>query len=347
MTPQLRSRAVSSFDYDETPLHRAIAWLLRSFSLGTWFGVPVRMYWAAVVLMPLLFLQWMPGDGPLDVAGHVAIGLVGLFVVIWSHEMGHIAAGWWYQIPTRMITLSPLGGLAHMTGRMPSPRAELVVTLAGPAVHLVWLAVFWPLELLLSPATVWTTWYGFSVWYLAVLNKGLLLFNLLPCFPLDGGRALRALLAMRLHEGKATLWATTVGMIGGGVMIASNVTRAGVYGGIGMLLGLTCVMESLRERRTVRFAYVYERSMRKPWESDADAWKLAVAKQQGGGPGLFARWRADRAERRATAQRERDAELDREVDAILERLHKVGMSGLQAKERELLLRAARRRKGAG
>ncbi|MBL8732342.1 MAG: M50 family metallopeptidase [Planctomycetes bacterium] len=335
---------MSAFDHD-SPLIRLLRALLRSFPVGTFFGVHVRMYWMAL-LLPLLFLQWVPGQGVGEALLYATISFVGLFLVIWAHEMSHIAAGWWYRIDTPLITLGPLGGVAHMSEPAGSARAELVVALAGPASHLVWLAVCWPLSRLLSPAVLYDSWYGYTVWYLVVINQSLLLFNLLPCFPLDGGRALRALLAMRWHPNRATLWATTVGIAGGaGLMLFSF--GGGLGGSIRFLIGLTCVLESLRERQLARHVLVYHRTLREPWQVDAEAWKQGIARQRGGGVGWFARWRAERQQRKAARQRELDAELERDVDKALERLHEVGLSGLSKQEREVLLRASKRRKGAG
>lgn len=335
---------MSAFD-SESPLLRLLRALLRSFPIGTFFGVHVRMYWAAL-LLPLLFLQWVPGQGFGATLPLALISFAGLFVVIWAHEMLHIAAGWWYRIDTPLITLGPLGGVAHLSEPAGSARAELVIALAGPASHLLWLAVFWPLSLLLAPVTLYTTWYGYTVWYLVVLNQSLLLFNLLPFFPLDGGRALRALLALRWHANRATLWATTVGIAGGvGLMLFSF--GGGLGGSVRFLIGLTCVLESLRERQLARHVLVYQRAMREPWQLDADAWKEAASRQRRGGAGWFARWRAERQQRKAARQRELDAELERDVDKALERLHEVGLSGLSKQEREVLLRASKRRKGAG
>src|SRR5687768_9625654 len=106
-----------------------LRFVMRSFRIGQFFGVEVRMYWAAAILMPLLFWRWAPPDAvttaeELTFAG---IATVFLFVIIWTHEMGHIACGWRHGIRTDLITLSPLGGLAHMNAPATTPRAELQI----------------------------------------------------------------------------------------------------------------------------------------------------------------------------------------------------------------------------
>src|SRR5690606_32970410 len=144
---------------------------------------------------------WMPFEGIARLSMALLVSAL-LFVVIWTHEMCHILAGWRYRIRTDLITLSPLGGVAHMNSPASTPRGELLVSLAGPAVHLAWLGVLWPLSLLLPESSLGDGAARaalFVLWYLVTVNQVLLVFNLVPFFPLDGGRCLRALLAMRVH----------------------------------------------------------------------------------------------------------------------------------------------------
>lgn len=358
--PALRIRGpVSSFsDYDASPLARILRALSANFGIGTFFGIHVRMYWAAAVITPLLTLSWVaPVAGTWLEALLLTFALtVLLFVVIWTHEMSHIGAGARFGVPTDRITLSPLGGVAHM-GAAASPREEFWTALAGPAVHLVWLAVFWPLSLLLPAAVVELPGFRFCpivfvVWFLYVTNLALLLFNLLPIFPLDGGRVLRSLLARRVHPNRATLWVTTVGMIGGGVLVVISLTSAGLQNGILFAIGISCILGSLQERRMARHALVYQTHThfrREPWESDPDAWKRGgAAERKEQRPGWFTRWRRRRAARRAERTALRNAEIDREVDEVLDRVHRVGMAALTKREKSVLHRAAqRRRRGAG
>jgi Zn-dependent protease len=351
-------------DYDNSPLMQLLRFVTLSFGIGDFFGVHVRMYWAAAIGMPLLFWYWTAGfvdpnsNEPLFTAGEtlliVAIWFFGLFTIIWSHEMGHIACGWRFRIRTDVITLSPLGGVAHMNAPASTPRTELLIALAGPAVHLIWLAVFWPLDLLLPNKVLHIDGWRvcpitFTVGYLVRANTWLMLFNLLPFFPLDGGRTLRALLAMRWHPNLATMWATMIGMIGGGLFIVLGLMRQDVYHrAIWVTLGISCISSCLNERRLARHVLVYQQAMQDPWATDPDAWK------RGAGPlapprrgHFFARWRRARAERKAQRAAAAAAALDREVDQILERVHQVGMSGLTDREKAVLKRASQRRRGAG
>ncbi len=329
--------------------------VLKTFAVGTFFGVHVRMYWIAALLMPLIFLQRLApfAANGLEALAWITIWFVGLFVVIWTHEMGHIAAGWRWRTRTDLITLSPLGGVAHMGARPASPREEIGVSLAGPAVHLVWLAVFWPLQLLLPDRVLAIDgWNGcplvIAVDFLVGLNTGLMLFNLLPLYPLDGGRVLRGLLSLRWHGNLATLWVTTLGMIGGGVFVLLGVLRPDLWGTIFVVMGLANISASLQERRVAQHVLIYQPRVRHLWEPDPDAWKRGGTTTKGPpGPGWFTRWRRARAERQAANAAAADAALDREVDAVLERVHQVGMAGLDDRERAILKKASQRRRGAG
>jgi len=332
-------------DYESAPLQNFLRTVLRTFAIGTFFGVHVRMYWAAAILVPLVFLQWthLTWIGLTDALLYSAL----LFLVVWSHEMGHIAAGWRHGIRTDLITLSPLGGVAHMNAPARTPREELQIALAGPATHLVWLAVFWPLKLLLPVASLnpfYDALLG-AVWFLVTTNLTLLLFNLLPIFPLDGGRVARALLSMKWHANRTTMWVTSVGIGGGIALIVLGLLNSSVSGSVGVLIGLSCIGASLQERRLAQHVLIYQQYRRDVWETDGDAWKYGGGQQRP--PGWFARWRRRRAERKARARAEALAAFDREVDTILGRVREVGLPGLTERERAVLKRASKLRRNTG
>src|SRR5262249_15241823 len=151
-----------------------------------------------------------------------------------------------------------------------------------------------------------------AVWFLYTTNLTLMIFNLLPIFPLDGGRVARALLSMKWHANRATMWVTAVGIAGGLVMIVLGLLRPAVAGSVGVLIGISCVGASLQERRLAAHVLIYQQYRREVWETDGDAWKYGGMRERR--PGWFARWRRRRAERRARARAEAIAALDREVD---------------------------------
>lgn len=340
------------------PLARLLELLGKSFRIGRFFGVEVRMYLVAAVLMPLLFLHWFQ---PIAATGLERIALsafsfVSLYTIVWTHEMGHISMARRYGLPAPLITLSPLGGLAHLGHGALSPKSDLWITLAGPAVHLAWLAVCWPLQRWAPYDLVvidgWRTApFGYGVDLLYRTNLALLLFNLLPLFPMDGGRALRALLAMRMDAGRATILATSVGIGGAVLMGLYGLSTEGARGTFFVFLAFANLQACFQERMAARNYPVYGRAARLGgYEADPDAWRSgaspfhAADEPREKQPGPLARWQSRRAAAQAERALRRDTELEREVDRVLARVHEVGMNGLTEQERAVLRRASERRR---
>ncbi|HXV77585.1 MAG TPA: M50 family metallopeptidase [Candidatus Polarisedimenticolaceae bacterium] len=183
-----------------------------SVTVGTVIGVPIRIHVTFVIL-----LVWYGYHA--SRAGHdpgLAIAfLLSLFGCVVLHELGHAATGIRFGVRTREIVLYPIGGVARLEN-MPGGKAELLIALAGPTVNLL-LAVAIELVLLSAgivpeiPAQL--TRPSQLLPYLLVVNLALFLFNLLPAFPMDGGRVLRAVLSLTGDPTRATTIATRVGQV--------------------------------------------------------------------------------------------------------------------------------------
>jgi stage IV sporulation protein FB len=183
-----------------------------SFPIGIVKGTEIRLH-----LTFVLFLLWIGvshyAQGGWDAAvGGVAFMAL-LFLCVLLHEFGHVFAARRYGVQTPDITLLPIGGVARLERIPEEPRQELVVALAGPAVNLV-IALLLALMLGGVPAPEAATPQDAGAGLLGRLfwvNLFLVLFNLIPAFPMDGGRVLRALLAWRMGFARATGIAAQVG----------------------------------------------------------------------------------------------------------------------------------------
>ena len=184
-------------------------WSLR---LGRFLGIDVFLHFTFLIFLAVIWYFTRE-------AGLIFLGFfLAAFTCVVLHEYGHALTARRYGIRTHDITLLPIGGVARLE-RMPSnPREELLVAIAGPAVNLVIAAVlFLVCQLAHIPVihgvdSVITGRADFIVtlmWW----NLTMIVFNMLPAFPMDGGRVLRAFLAMRMNYAKATRWAATVGRV--------------------------------------------------------------------------------------------------------------------------------------
>lgn len=187
-----------------------------SWDLGSIAGIRLRMHWTFLLLIVfIIYMHLSQGDTLAGAAVGVLLVLA-IFACIVLHELGHALAARRYGVPTRDITLLPIGGVARLQ-RMPEhPVQELVVAIAGPAVNvviaIVLAALLLPMVGLLGVAG---SLEGLGVapflGKLLLVNLFLVVFNMLPAFPMDGGRVFRALLATQLDYVRATTIAAKVG----------------------------------------------------------------------------------------------------------------------------------------
>jgi Zn-dependent protease/CBS domain-containing protein len=184
-----------------------------SLSLGSIAGTAIRIH-----VTFLLFLVWLAAiyyrQGGTEAAWQGTIFILLLFLCVLLHELGHVFAARRYGVPTRDVTLWPFGGIASMERMPEKPSQELIVALAGPAVNVaIAAALLLYLGTQLDPgnlARIDDPGVSLAA-KLAGANIILVLFNLIPAFPMDGGRVLRALLAMRMGNARATEVAANIG----------------------------------------------------------------------------------------------------------------------------------------
>ncbi|MBI3880358.1 MAG: site-2 protease family protein [Verrucomicrobia bacterium] len=185
-----------------------------SLKVGRFAGIDVYLHVTFLLLVGVLtFLFWQEGKTFAAAASGVGFYL-SLFACVLLHEFGHALTARRYGIRTRDITLLPIGGLARLERMPDQPMQEFWVALAGPAVNVVIAGIIFAALALTgnfhSPAQFSLTGGSFLE-RLLVVNCFLVGFNLLPAFPMDGGRVLRSLLALKMDYARATHIAANLG----------------------------------------------------------------------------------------------------------------------------------------
>jgi len=229
-----------------------------SWKLGTAFGIGIYVHWTFVLLPAFVFFEgWSAGGTALAVTQFALMLAVCGCIVL--HELGHALMARYFHIATRDITLYPIGGVARLESMTTRPSEEIWIALAGPAVNFViagLLAIFFiPLfgSALALDHLYDASVQGFLLRFF-VSNVFLALFNLLPVFPMDGGRVLRAIMAMFVDYVRATQIACYLGIAMAGLFIIGS---TGAFLFIGApptlaLIGVFVIFAGLQELAMVR-----------------------------------------------------------------------------------------------
>jgi Zn-dependent protease len=226
--------------------------MMRSWKIGTAFGIGIFVHWSFLLLLGYVMLR--PGPQPL-VSGLL---LVAMFGCVLLHELGHAMAARFFGIDTRDITLYIIGGVARLERMSEKPWEEFWIAVAGPAVNLL-IAALLTMGLLASflinpqsivPPDLPMTHASQFIAALIAGNCLLFAFNLIPAFPMDGGRVLRALLALRMGQLRATEIAVPVGAVVGLLAMAGMAFSFGSP--MPLLIGLFVVLAGQQELFGVR-----------------------------------------------------------------------------------------------
>lgn len=188
-----------------------------SFRLGYVAGIEIRIHVTFFLLLVWVAISDLRSGLALSDA-LVSVGFIlALFGCVTLHELGHALAARRYGVATRDVTLLPIGGVARLEKIPENPRQEFVIAIAGPLVNVAIAAIIYAavtLTGMAAPAAGELTFVetGFLMRLLSV-NLALVFFNMLPAFPMDGGRIIRSLLAMKLPYPKATSIAASLGQV--------------------------------------------------------------------------------------------------------------------------------------
>lgn len=320
-----------------------LQWILYgSLPLFTVFGIRVRVSASLIIVIggELLFSEMPHGMGVINA---MTFGIV-LFGIVLLHEFGHCFAARRVGGEASDVLLGPLGGLAFVDAPN-RPLPQLVTAVGGPAVNVIICAITYSgmrLDLALIPHAHFTLnpliaggIYFYLAWIFDI-SLGLLIFNLMPIFPLDGGRILQTLLWFKLRFYRASMITSVVGMIGSVLMFMYGVAFWNSwYGLILVFIAISCFWSCFQLRAQLKadgpWAYEdegidYGASL---WQPEEPRRKKKISR---------------RVARRLRRQAEQEENEQAQIDAILAKVSAQGMHSLTWSERRALRKATERQR---
>lgn len=323
-----------------------------SFPLGNWFGVQVRISWFFPVLIAYFLIR-----PDYTLALGVAVSAI-LIVSVLLHEFGHILGARLTGGSGNEILLWPLGGLAFVrpAGTL---KSQLLTTGGGPLVNLaLCLATLYPAMQHLGNRFLKEALNPFVLPLLPLktelipdllaltfcLNWLLFLVNLIPVMPLDGGRMLRTIATTRIGHRKAVELSVMVGF-GVGVIamvVGLFMERAGI-----VLMGAIVFIANLLERQQLQQTDNYDESFMgydfSQGYTSLEQSETHIERP----PGFWQRWRERRRAERERRETEKNQEVERLLDSLLDKVHQHGMQSLSESEKRQLARASARYRNKG
>lgn len=317
-------------------INRLLSFRLR---VGRVAGIDVHLHWTLLIAAIYILYQWY------GVAGSLREGMLVLLVLFGSvflHELGHCWGARRVGGEAREVLLWPLGGLAYLdVPRAPWP--EFFSTVMGPAVNVVLAALALAVLLPLGGGWAWGGFYaepvapfqaGLGLWCLArvvEVNVILALFNVIPAFPMDGGRLLQCALWPRMGFHRAMQVTIVVALVCGGLMVLYGLFR----GGFVLAIGALVIVSALQERERLRYGLLEESLS--PWAASLSSGYREEAEPR---PGPIARWIERRRLRREEETTRRRAEMRQRLDEVLAKVSAQGLGGLSREERRFLEQAS-------
>jgi Zn-dependent protease len=330
---------------DATPEDAPVHWDRQTWSLGVGpvLGSWVRFHLSTFVFLTALALSWLGWPGML-----LALAW---FVALAAHEAGHVLTGWALGSDQEDLVIWPVGSLRtrSVSGR---PIETTLILFGGGAVNLTICLMLLPTlfflghldEEIWNPLEVVSVWHGVAnpaSWagLLFKANYWLLLVNLLPLYPLDGGRMIRELAGVRLPSLHATAVAVLIGALGGVLLFSLALWFHYLW--VALLGGFVVVACTRRYRQLEMFAENQENEFGYDFSEGYTSLDRSMTPLSGSGGRSLGRsisqWWSDRQRRQAES-------LEAELDRILAKIHDTGITSLSRTEKRILALASKRRR---
>lgn len=227
-----------------------------AFRLLTLAGIPIKIHWTFSLLLAWLGYVVYSEGLAYSQAMFFFLLILGLFTCVIAHEYGHALVARRYGIPTRDIFILPIGGLARLEYLPPEPKKEMIIAIAGPLVNLLIALLLSSILWVTGEISFWKDIRSFDdllrphglLFALLFLNLMLFLFNLIPAYPMDGGRIVRSMLSIYYGKRKATIWVSYLAQVIGIVffLVGTYWTRPTLA-----LIGVFVFFTSAWERRSL------------------------------------------------------------------------------------------------
>ncbi len=319
-----------------------------SHYVGTILGIPVRIMYALYIIVGVMAFQYLAAG---SLIGTIAILCVPVFVYL--HEMGHSLAARNAGQHVHGILLHPFGGFAETSGGS-HPGDEIVIALAGPMVSLILAMLGFVLSNLLGGPFGGSLGLFFQIVF--SWNLMLAIFNLLPIFPMDGGRVAMAAVTLYKDEATAIRWMKIISPIGFALLVLYGLVRlrSGDFGGVSMVVIAVILYLNGSQELAMRSGYSGYSGYTGADRGYADSQNYST---RGGTGRLYANYEARQEKKKqqpgpikrflngfsaraAAKKKEKDDALKAEVDRILDKVKQDGLNSLTPEERDTLNRAS-------
>jgi len=331
---------------------RLLDWSVPLFRV---FGVQVRLHWTFIIVLLFIVAQDIklaPAYGITRGAAFAwgLLHVVALYVLILLHELGHTLAAMSQGLRAREILLWPLGGLARLADPLPGPKTDLFVTAAGPAVNLFIIVPTFILMIVSGNDPAGFRFFGAQLLpYLFNVNLFLAAFNIIPAFPMDGGRMLAAALSLKIRHTKAFHFAGGVGYVfGAGMIMLGLYYSDGTGGTLLFLIGLMNILNCYWLRKQLSAgAVVYAPSGSVNLDTGGldgaagGGWAFGGAEQpvEPEGDGYLV---GPTVYQERSRRREEERRMRQRVDELLDKVRTGGTVSLTQEEKDFLNSASRR-----